>query len=102
MSKQHAGNATFSSYSILELLHTKGMFMAQDTPHKSFKDTLNLPHTDFPIRAQPKIEDPELIARWLHEDLFGKSFELNRGNTSYILHDGPPLCKWTHSSWPCV
>ena len=30
----------------------------------SFKDTLNLPRTDFPIRANTKLDDPAMIARW--------------------------------------
>ena len=36
----------------------------------SFKDTLNLPRTDFPIRANAKIDDPAMIARWEKEELY--------------------------------
>lgn len=57
---------------------------------KSFKETLNLPHTDFPIRADAKVEDPALIKRWTSEDLFRLSFEHNTGAEKFILHDGPP------------
>src|ERR1700674_1878669 len=56
----------------------------------SFKDTLNLPRTDFPIRAQAAIDDPALIERWQKEDLFRNSFEHNKGKEKFILHDGPP------------
>lgn len=56
----------------------------------SFKDTLNLPRTDFPIRAQPAIDDPLMLKRWEKEDLYTKTFELNKGRQSFILHDGPP------------
>lgn len=56
----------------------------------SFKDTLNLPHTDFPIRPNAKIDDPLMIARWEKEDLFRTSFECNEGQEKFILHDGPP------------
>ncbi|MGB8367510.1 MAG: isoleucine--tRNA ligase, partial [Candidatus Babeliales bacterium] len=56
----------------------------------SFKDTLNLPRTDFPIRANPKKNDPEMIKRWEKENLFEKTFYLNKGNEIFILHDGPP------------
>ena len=41
--------------------------MAQDNKDeskKSFKDTLNFPQTDFPIRAHPEVEDPLLLERW--------------------------------------
>lgn len=56
----------------------------------SFKDTLNLPRTDFPIRSNPKVEDPELIDRWREENLYKKSFACNEGKEQFILHDGPP------------
>ncbi len=57
---------------------------------KSFKETLNLPHTDFPIRTQPAVEDPIMLARWQREGLSRSSFDLNEGNPKFILHDGPP------------
>ena len=56
----------------------------------SYKDTLNLPHTDFPIRAQAKVDDPAMIDRWKQEDLFHASFDANKGAQKFILHDGPP------------
>lgn len=56
----------------------------------SYKDTLNLPRTDFPIRAQASIDDPVMIKRWTQEDLFTKSFDHNKGKEKYIFHDGPP------------
>lgn len=40
----------------------------------SFKDTLNLPTTDFPIRANSKEDDPALVARWAKEGLYESSF----------------------------
>lgn len=62
----------------------------QEQPQKNFKDTLNLPHTDFPIRSNPSIEDIELLTRWKKEDLFYASFIHNEGKEKFILHDGPP------------
>ncbi len=65
--------------------------MAEEKDKKvSFKDTLNLPQTDFPIRANAKELDPAMVKRWEEEDLFTKSFYHNEGNKKYILHDGPP------------
>lgn len=62
-----------------------------DTPDKvSFKDTLNLPRTDFPIRANTKEEDPAMLARWATEKLSSTSFMQNAGKKKFILHDGPP------------
>lgn len=63
---------------------------ASESNATSFRDTLNLPTTDFPIRANPKVEDKEMIERWQRENLFFKSFMHNEGKEKYILHDGPP------------
>ena len=56
----------------------------------SFKDTLNLPHTDFPIRANAQEQDPVMIQRWTDENIFHTSFTHNSGNKKFVLHDGPP------------
>src|SRR5260221_10164815 len=56
----------------------------------SFKDTFNLPHTDFSIHPKRAIDDPAMIERWEKEDLFGKTFTHNKGAEKFILHDGPP------------
>ena len=56
----------------------------------SYKTTLNLPTTDFPIRANPKLEDPLLLDRWEKEALYQKAFLCNKGAEKFILHDGPP------------
>lgn len=55
-----------------------------------FKGTLNLPKTDFPLRAESKKNDPLMCARWEREELFAAAQQVNRGQKSYILHDGPP------------
>lgn len=62
----------------------------RDTKSISFKDTLNLPHTDFPIRANAALDDPLMIQRWKDRDLYRKTFDLNSGKTRFLLHDGPP------------
>lgn len=62
----------------------------ENTAKVNYKETLNLPRTDFPIRANPKIEDKELLARWSKDDMFTKTFYHNTGKEKFILHDGPP------------
>lgn len=65
--------------------------MAQDeSAKKSFKDTLNLPTTEFPIRGNAKVEDPKIIDRWKQENIYSKAFEKNKGKPTFLLHDGPP------------
>lgn len=57
----------------------------------TFKDTLNLPKTDFPIRSNPKIDDSAMIIRWEQEDLYTKSFYAHqKSGKKFVLHDGPP------------
>lgn len=56
----------------------------------SFKHTLNLPRTDFPIRQNAKIDDAAMLERWEHHDLYKKAFFHNKGHTKFIFHDGPP------------
>ncbi len=55
-----------------------------------YKKTLNLPHTEFPIRADHKIDDPIILERWAQENLAAQSFVHNQGKEKFILHDGPP------------
>ena len=55
-----------------------------------FKDTLNLPKTDFPIRPNAGVEDQQLFDRWEQELLSQKTFTRHAGKHKYILHDGPP------------
>jgi len=68
-----------------------GMAMAEETKTApSFKDTLNLPKTDFPMRSNHKELDAHMLARWEAAQLFRASFEHNSGSKKFILHDGPP------------
>jgi isoleucyl-tRNA synthetase len=65
--------------------------MAEETKNvPSFKDTLNLPATEFPIRSNHKELDAQLLHRWQSDNLFHVSFTCNMGNKKFILHDGPP------------
>lgn len=66
------------------------MAQEQNQEKNKYKHTLNLPQTDFPIRANAKVDDPALIERWNKEDLFHQSFIHNKGKEKFILHDGPP------------
>src|SRR3972149_11955205 len=65
--------------------------MAEKPDNKvSFKDTLNLPRTDFPIRSNAIEDDPAMIKRWQKEHLYEKTFFAHEGNKRFIFHDGPP------------
>ncbi len=55
-----------------------------------YSQTLNLPKTEFPMRASLPQREPEILKKWLDEDLYGKLMEHNEGKPLFILHDGPP------------
>lgn len=63
---------------------------AKEQTKKSFSDTLNLPKTDFPIRAHHEILDKEMLERWESENIYSATFENNIENKKFVLHDGPP------------
>jgi len=55
-----------------------------------YKATLNLPQTDFPMKANLPQREPEILARWERERLYELIQEARRGRPLYVLHDGPP------------
>ncbi len=55
-----------------------------------YRDTLNLPKTDFPMRANLPNREPEMLEKWEAIDINGLSRKNREGAPSYILHDGPP------------
>jgi isoleucyl-tRNA synthetase len=55
-----------------------------------WKDTVNLPRTDFPMKANLPTAEPEALARWAAMDLYGKVRARRKGARRFVLHDGPP------------
>jgi isoleucyl-tRNA synthetase len=55
-----------------------------------YKATLNLPKTDFPMKANLPQREPELLALWERERLYEQIQEAGKGRPRYVLHDGPP------------
>ena len=55
-----------------------------------WKDTLNLPRTDFPMKANLPTSEPETLAKWTAMDLYGKIRAARKGAPKFVLHDGPP------------
>lgn len=61
--------------------------MCAETP--DYKDTLNLPKTDFPMRAGLPKREPEWLERWARIGIYDRLRE-KQGRESFVLHDGPP------------
>ncbi len=57
---------------------------------EDYGKTLNLPQTDFPMRANLPQREPEFLQKWEEMDIYHKQLEKTKGKPSFILHDGPP------------
>lgn len=56
----------------------------------SYKDTLHMPQTDFPMRGNLPKREPEMQQKWEEEQIYQKVQERTKGRPKFILHDGPP------------
>ena len=55
-----------------------------------YKDTLNLPKTNFPMRANLAQREPAMLERWEKQDIYGQLRKVAAGRPRFVLHDGPP------------
>ncbi|NEU36690.1 class I tRNA ligase family protein, partial [bacterium LRH843] len=64
--------------------------MCADTPE--YKQTLNLPQTDFPMRAGLPKREPNWLQRWEDMDIYGRLRDKAKDGSRqpFTLHDGPP------------
>ncbi len=67
------------------------IYPVMDDPEKiDFRKTLNLPKTDFPMKANLARKEPEFLRFWEDNKIYQRRVEQNRPNSKFILHDGPP------------
>ena len=57
---------------------------------RNWKDTLNLPRTDFPMRANLPQREPQVLKRWDEIKLYETLLEARKGGPRFAFHDGPP------------
>jgi len=62
--------------------------MADTKP--GYRDTLNMPVTAFPMKAELARREPERLAAWAKEGAYARLRTLRRGRRPWVLHDGPP------------
>ena len=55
-----------------------------------YSETVNLPKTDFSMKANLRQKEPEMLKKWEKADLYGKLRKSKKGRKKFILHDGPP------------
>jgi isoleucyl-tRNA synthetase len=58
---------------------------------QNYKDTLNLPRTDFPMKAILAAREPEILKVWEETRLYRQIQKARSGRESFVLHDGPPF-----------
>jgi len=58
---------------------------------QNYKDTLNLPRTDFPMKANLATREPEMLKAWQETRLYEQIQKAREGRDSFVLHDGPPF-----------
>ena len=56
-----------------------------------YKNTLLLPKTDFPMRAELPKREPAFLAKWREEKVYDQILEARKDGEKFILHDGPPF-----------
>jgi isoleucyl-tRNA synthetase len=64
--------------------------MSSKKTDNDYKHTLNLPQTDFPMKANLAAREPETLKRWEEMSLYDKLRAARQGQPKYVLHDGPP------------
>ena len=66
--------------------------MMADEPKagRDYRETLFLPQTDFPMRGGLPQKEPEILARWDCDDLYGQMRKAAAGRPTFVFHDGPP------------
>src|SRR5262252_4100538 len=58
---------------------------------QNYKDTLNLPRTDFPMKANLAAREPEMLRAWEETELYQQIRKSREGRELFLLHDGPPF-----------
>ncbi|MFN7131534.1 MAG: isoleucine--tRNA ligase, partial [Myxococcales bacterium] len=54
------------------------------------KETVNLPKTDFPMKASLPQREPQMLKWWEERDVYGQLIARNEGKEPFVFHDGPP------------
>ena len=58
---------------------------------QNYKDTLNLPKTEFPMKANLAAREPEMVKAWDETRLYEQIQKARAGAELFVLHDGPPF-----------
>jgi isoleucyl-tRNA synthetase len=67
-----------------------------------YENTINLPQTDFPMKADLAQREPKTLAQWEQNDLYAELRKKSRGRPRFVLHDGPPYANGAIHIGHCV
>ncbi|MBR7085233.1 MAG: isoleucine--tRNA ligase [Oscillospiraceae bacterium] len=62
---------------------------------QDYKNSLNMPKTDFPMRGNLPKREPDMLHKWETERLYDLMMQKNAGKPSFMFHDGPPYANGT-------
>ncbi|MBI5544468.1 MAG: class I tRNA ligase family protein, partial [Deltaproteobacteria bacterium] len=62
----------------------------EKAPQNDYKDSVNLPKTEFPMKASLPQREPVVLERWQKERVYERLIEQNEGKPLFVFHDGPP------------
>src|SRR5215813_9864306 len=65
--------------------------LARSVMSQNYKNTLNLPHTEFPMKANLAVREPEMLRVWDGTRLYQQIQKSRGGCELFVLHDGPPF-----------
>src|SRR5258708_30481634 len=65
-------------------------FVASMSEPLELKKTLNLPKTDFPMKASLPLNEPKQLESWQEANLYQQILDARAGKPLFVLHDGPP------------
>src|SRR5438874_3839548 len=71
--------------------YSSNVTLAAPRMSQNYKDTLNLPKTDFPMKASLTTREPEMLKRWEEAGLYRQIQKAREGAELFVLHDGPPF-----------
>jgi len=66
--------------------------MTTENLENLYKDTIDLPQTDFPMRGNGPVREPEIQKTWEEKHVYEHSLDLRASESAklFVLHDGPP------------
>src|SRR3954469_973905 len=89
MQVSHHSTPSSSCFRALGSVGKEGSIMRVQ-PMSDLKSTINLPKTDFPMKANLPQNEPAMLARWDEQRIYDRIREARKGAPIYVLHDGPP------------